>query len=524
LGLDVSHPSVNAKPGSTPYSENFIIRDGAIEPRPMLSVRTANPQPLDIILGGAEIVNVSGTRFPFASGTTQAAFYNGTSWSVLSYTSSYGLNDKPAASNVQYADVAQIYDATANENLAVWAAGSYQSLYCWAANAAVFSSLTGAPRANFVTSFNNYLVTFNQFNGLVQRVQWSDRGSNSSWTGGLSGQADLLDMRGSGTRIMAQENRLVLFSEYEVWEGVPAAFPFIFNFDPIDRSVGCPYSWTAANTPAGIMFLSNDYNVYLISKWGGPARSVGDTVQKYIRENIDQPQRAWAVYDRTFNQYQLYFPTQSGSGRPQQALFLNVGKVQYSPIITQVGEGAWGLQTFDKTAGQISLTRGFEAQTSSAGTTWQALKNAGITWAALTNTWAAFAGQTNSQRAIHVGSSAGTMYYLNSAATSDNGTACRSIWRSHAMFAFQPNRQKTMNRMRIDYLSEGVSILTAEASRTQGASFDPPVQVSLPANSVLSEAVFHFYTAARYPLFQISSEGERYKLYRFWLSVRAGGR
>lgn len=523
LGLDVSHPSVNARPGSTPYSENFIIRDGGIEPRPMLSLRSGTPQPLDIVMGGAEVVAVGGVRYPFASGTTIPAYFNGNAWSRLSYVSAFGVNDPPNGPNVNYTDTTQIYDAVANDNIAVWAQGSAQNLYCWVSASTLFSSLTGAPQARYVTAFNGYLVTFNQ-GTLVQRVQWNDRGSNSSWTGGLSGSADLLDMRGSGTRIMAQENRLVLFSEYEVWEGFPVAFPFIFNFDPIDRSVGCPYSWTCANTPAGIMFLSNDYNVYLISKWGGPARSVGDTVQKYIRENIDQPQRAWAVYDRTYNQYQLYFPTKSGSGRPQNALFLNVAKVQYSPLLTQVGEGAWGLQTFDKVAGQISLTRGFEAQVSSGGTTWQALKNAGVTWASLTNPWADFAGQTNTQRAIHVGSSAGTMYYLNSAATSDNGTPCRSIWRSHAMFGFQPNRQKTMNRMRIDYLSEGVSILTAEASRTQGASFDPGITVSLPANSVLSEAVFHFYTSARYPMLQVSSEAERYRLYRFWLSVRATAR
>src|SRR2546429_1820980 len=362
LGLDVSHPSVNAKPGATPFSENYIIRDGGLEPRPMLTPRANNSQPLDIILGGAEIVGVDGTRYPFASGTSTAAFYNVTLWSRLSYVAAFGLNDPPGATSVQYADITQNYDAAANENLAIWANGSYQSLYCWKSTATVFSSLTGAPRALYVTAFNNYVVALNlvdnSANKLVQRVQWSDRGSNSSWTGGLSGFADLLDMRGSGTRIMAQENRLVLFSEYEVWEGVPAAFPFIFNFDPLDRSVGCPYSWTAANTPAGIMFLSNDYNIYLITKWGGPARSVGDSVQKFIRENIDRPERAWAVYDRTFNQYQLYFPVKGGSGRPQQALFLNVGKVQYSPLITQVGEGAWAYQTFDKVAGQLFLTGG----------------------------------------------------------------------------------------------------------------------------------------------------------------------
>src|SRR5439155_10810905 len=116
---------------------------------------------------------------------------------------------------------------------------------------------------------------------------------------------------------------------------------------------------------AGIMFRSIDYNVYLMSKWGGRARSVGDAVQKYIRENINVPQRAWDEYDRTLNEYQLYVPAKAGTGQPQQALYLNVGKVQYSPLVTQVGEGAWALQTFDKLGGQLSLTRGFEAQVSS---------------------------------------------------------------------------------------------------------------------------------------------------------------
>lgn len=116
------------------------------------------------------------------------------------------------------------------------------------------------------------------------------------------------------------------------------------------------------------------------------------------------------------------------------------------------------------------------------------------------------------------------MYILDSNATSDNGTACRSIWRSSAMFGYQPNRQKTMDRIRIDYTSDSASTLSIAASRTQGASFDPDIPVVLPTNSYLSEAVAHFYTAARYPMFQVSSEAQRYRLFRFWLKVRAGGR
>src|SRR2546422_9320566 len=71
LGLDVSHPSVNAPMGATPYSENFIIRDGGLEPRPVLALKTANPQLVDRVLGGAEVVSVTGIRYPFVSGSTR---------------------------------------------------------------------------------------------------------------------------------------------------------------------------------------------------------------------------------------------------------------------------------------------------------------------------------------------------------------------------------------------------------------------------------------------------------------------
>ena len=526
LGFDSSHPSVNIQPGGTPFSQNFVIRDGAIEPRPMLVAQSSNQQPVDRVLGGFEIVNVTGTRYPFVTGSTQPAFYAAGTWSALSYVSAYGIDNKPAGSNLQYYDVTQIYDANANEMLAVFGNDSYQTLYCWQAGATTFSSLTGAPKARRVTSFENYLVAFNvqePTGTFVQRVKWNDRGSNSSWTGGLSGFADLLDMRGSGTRIMAQENSMVLFSEYETWEGTPVAFPFIFDFHPRDRSVGCPYAWTAAATPQGIMFLGKDYNVYLISKWGGPARSVGDTVQKYIRDNIDQPTRAWATYDNSYHQYQLYFASKGGSGFPREALFLNLGAVQYSPLITQVGQGAWAYQSFAPIDRSVALTRGFEAQLSSSATSWGGLTAQNVTWSQLNLSWADLSG-AGEVRATFAGSSNGTMFRLDSAATADLGLSTECVWESSALFGFQPNRQKTMDRIRIDYQAPSASTITLSASRNQGASFDPGFTLVLPANSAMSEAVAHFYAAARYPMFKISSDGERYRFFRAWLKVHAGGR
>lgn len=527
LGLDVSHPSVNAQPGATPFSENFIIRDGALEPRPMIARSAAAPQPVDRIMGGTEIISSIGTRYPFVSGTTRPAALVSGAWSVLSYVSAYGINAQPAGGNADYYDIAQIYDATANDMMAVFGNGSYQTLYCWQSGTTVFSSLTGAPKAKYVAAFNDYLVAFNTQEGpqsLVQRVRWNDRGSNSSWTGGLSGFYDLLDMRGSGTRILTQEGRMILFSEYETWQGVSAAFPFIFDFQPLDRSVGCPYPWTATATPAGIVFLGKDYNVYLISKWGGPARAVGDSIQKYLRDNIDKQSTAWGTYDNTYHQYQLYFTTKGNATKlPQQALYLNLGAVQYSPLITQVGQGAWALQTFDKTNQSLGLTRGFEAVVTSSATSWGGLAAASVLWSGLNMSWDQLTGSSEA-RQTYVGSSNGTVYTLSSTATSDLTLPTQCIWRSSALFGFKPNVQKTMDRIRMDYQADSTSTLTLAPSRNQGASFDPGFTISLAANSAMSEAVAHFYAAARYPMFQISSDGERYRIFRFWLKVRAGGR
>ena len=139
LGFDASHPSVNIQPGGTPFSQNFVIRDGAIEPRPMLVAQSSNQQPVDRVLGGFEVVNVTGTRYPFITGSTQPAYYAAGTWSVASYVSAYGIDNKPAGSNTQYYDVTQIYDATANEMMAVFGNDSYQTLYAWIAGSTTFS-------------------------------------------------------------------------------------------------------------------------------------------------------------------------------------------------------------------------------------------------------------------------------------------------------------------------------------------------------------------------------------------------
>lgn len=520
LGIDTSQPSVDAPLGSTPASDNYIMREGSLEPRPMLSLRNSTPQPMGNIpiLGAHELVSVANARFPVVSGTTRWAVYgqaatpNG--WSVLSYVSAFGLNDPPSGSDTDYWDFTQSYYALGDDNIAIGANGSYQSLYCTQSDTTVFSTLTGAPQAKFVASLDNYIIAFNIREGsadYVQRVSWSDRGSASSWTGGLSGFEDLLSMKGQGTRVVTHDNKLVLFSDSEIWQGIQRDFPFIWNFSPYDTSRGCPYSWTITQTPAGLMFMGKDYQVYLLPKGGGPSQPIGQRLHRSIRNNIDQPTRAWAVYDNTYSQYQLYYAVKGGSGRPQRGVFLDINT------------GSWAPQSFDRSGGGISLTRGVEIGVSSSATTWGGLGAASVRWADLSATWAELAG-TSEERAVLVGSSAGTLYYLNSAATSDNGTAVECRWQSTGLFGEDPSHQKAVTGLRVDYQADSASSLTVRFSQNAGASFGNETRLNLPASSGLTQSIAYPYFSARYPSFEVISEGQRHRLFRFYIDYRRGGR
>jgi hypothetical protein len=429
--------------------------------------------------------------------------------------SSYGLNDPPALTGgSDYWDFTQTYSAARDQNLAIGAAGSYQTLYVTQSDTTVFSSLTGAPRAKYVATLNDYVIAFNMKDGngtYVQRVSWNDRGSASSWTGGLSGFQDLLSMKGAGTKAFVQDNKLMLTSDEEIWQGVPANYPFTWDFQPYDTSRGCPYSWTVAKTPLGTMFLGKDYQVYLLPKGGGLATPIGQRLHRTIRNTIDNPTRAWAVYDNTYSQYQLHYAIKGGSGYPQRAVFLDINA------------GSWAPQSFDRSGGQLSLTRGAEIYQASSATTWGGLQAAGIRWADLQMSWAELGG-TSEARAILAGSSAGTAFYFNSNATSDNGTPVECRWQSTGLGGEDPSQQKTVREFRVDYQGDSASSLTVRFSQNMGGSFGINTRLDLPAVSGLSQSIAYPYFAARYPSFEITSEGQRHRLFRFFMQFRRGGR
>ena len=528
-GVNSSDAPTDIDPGQSPSCDNMIFRYGTMEPRPCLTSKGTNPQPFHgPILGGFDSTDVRGANYPVVSGQTQFAWYTGGGWSLLSYVSSFGLNAPPNAGANDYWDSAQIYDANTDQMMVVFANNSYQTLYCWDSGTSVFSTMTGAPMAKTLDVYDNYILAGNIASGnsiYVQRIQWNDRGSASSWTGGLSGFEDLLAMHGEINRVMGQENRVVILGDQEVWQGIEAAYPDIFSFQPLDRNIGCPYPWTAAITPAGIFFLGRDLQIYWLSKFGGPAQPVGHRVLKVLRDTITNPERAFAVYDSMYNEYQLYYAINSGTGYPQRALFLNIAEAtrtlgsQYQ--VTEAG--SWAPQSFDLPGGSISLTRGFDALNPvSSGTSWGGCGT--LTWAQASQTWGQMGG-TTTNRAVHLGTSTGTIAYLSGTVNSDfSGVAVQARWRSLAYSGYEPTKEKTITEVRLDYQADSSSSMTLRVSTDQGGTFGPGIALNLPVCSQESQTRAFPYSSARYPCIEVLSEGQRWRLMRIWTNMRVTGR
>jgi hypothetical protein len=518
-GFDLAQPATDLRPGQTPFAQNFLMREGGLELRPTLTSYVSNPAPLDIITGGETIISSVASHYPLVSGSTRFAYFSAGSWSKLSYVSSGGRSTPPSGKTTDYYDIIQTYEPGKDDMIAVAGCESYQTLFCWQSGSAVLSTITGAPRAKYVCDFNNYVVALNirdagsNQSKYIQRVQWSDRGAPLTWSFGgssLAGFEDLLDAKGQGTRIIPMDDRVIVFFEDEIWQGLPSTGNASFTFAPYDRSIGCPYGWTVAKTPLGIMFLGRDLMVYLLPKGGGPAAPVGYPVRRWIANRINNPQKSWAVYDPQTREYRLYYPIQGGTGLPQEALWINLG------------ENSWAPQSYVHSTGQYSLTRGFVSynDTASSDLTWG---GANFAWNSTISTWADFAAVLGAaNEAIAVGTSNGSMYY-ESNGTLDGPIPVTATWESAALGGDSPRNMKVLQEVRCDYQSSLPSTLTIAASRNAGATFDTAVRVPLTVSPVETNAVGYVYSVGQYPTFQVQISSNAVRLFRFQTQYTIGG-
>lgn len=534
-GLKLDQPVSDLRPGQTPYASNFIVRDSSLEPRAMLQARNtwsggASPHPASPIVGGLELSDTNGNLFPFSSYQTQPQWFSAGSWSVLSYTSAFGTDNIFMNSGASRIDLLQMYNDQQDENCVVWASPSYQPLFVWKSQNTVYSSLTGSPRALAVGIYDSYLIAGNiqdptGIANFVQRVQWSQRGSMSSWTDGTSGFIDLLASKGPITKVLGgSDGRVMVFTTNEVWQLNEIGAPYVFQEAILEPAIGCPYPGTVVDTPMGVIFLGNDFQMYLSPRGGGQIRPITIPVHKELRTNIQNPYQAYGLYNRESQQYQLHYPA-SGQSWPQRALFFDLKSVHAS-FLFDPQNVSWLPQDYP-----VGLTAGWSGSlaTTSTNTTWSALSTAGLLWNSLMSTdWYQLNAQTvTGLQCPYFGSSSGTVYSALTSATSDDGSAVSCIWRSHGIGGDDPTKKHTLFRLAIDYDSDSNASMLVRTTGDQGLTFTPDQQLPIVQDSSETQVVFYPYHQGRYPQFEIqvtNLQQNRCRISRFHTFFREQGR
>ena len=532
IGYDVAHVATNLPLGATPNSDNFIMREGRLEPRPTLSLVTDslglnNSTPGDISLatpltGGLEIVDVNDLRYIYVSYSQNSVGlkshhwlqgFSGT-WRAANPTNGVALTLAPDT----YWDWVQAYYDAVDNNAALGVTSERQGIYAWVAGATSYSTLTSSPGATCLAVFDHYVLAGNVEDGgnvYPQRVMWSDRGSISSWTGGLSGFDDLLGARGGINRMMNLDNRVAVFFDDEIWMGMPVDFPSTFRFIPFDSHVGCPYPWTVANTPKGPLFMARNFQLYLLPKEGGSPVPVGQPIHRSIRDAIVSAPKAHGVYDGIRDMYQFNYSSGGSGNLPHNAVWLDLNT------------GAWAPQSFSSRTGaaqDIALTRGFQANLpTSRGSTWDDYSTASIAWDAEAMTWDDMLGIGSERQSVIYGTSSGSVLQLNSRGTNDLGRPVVAFWETKKLGDEWPGQQKTVTKVQADYSAASNSTLTVRT--LAGGTFSTGTRMQLPASSAGSQAEAYPYTTARYAAVRFESESQRdIALERFFVTMRVGGR
>ena len=407
-------PSQGVPNGFSPDVRNFVPLGGHITPRSGLS-RLAATVIAAPVMGAEEASDVYGNLGGVASTTTRlwSLTTKSQTWSALSYLDGPSLPAHAGLSgnSLDYGAFETVFSPDLERMITVYSNNTNQvQFFEFSSSAVTFSdftwvlSLESMRASKDITSISDRLVFFNVVGSAgtrwPTRVLWSARGNPLSYVvADGAGIEDLKDMRGAGQACVRYKDFLVLFSDVEIWRATPTFDDYAFRFDRVIDNIGCPYPRTIAVTPKGVVFLGRDFEVYLTDGADvvrlGPVEGAGSSrIKEHLAAEITSAHRAWGIYSRVNNRYELYYAVSASADAPTKALFYD--------FATQT----WWPQTF-----AFGLSAGVEV-----------------------NDQTVFVGQTsyytNQDRRVNVFTSAGSVARCFSTQTSDVGATIDARWRS----------------------------------------------------------------------------------------------
>ncbi len=134
------------------------------------------------------------------------------------------------------------------------------------------------------------------------------------------------------TDTMGLRGQLAVFTaaRVEIFDGPPPQTDVDISSEfrsPITSAAGCSAPDTVTQTPAGLMYLGTDWNVYLIRPSDRP-RPVGRAIEPALRGlTIEQMNFASAVFDEGL--YKLAVPTVGGANRADQQYWADLRSIRF---------------------------------------------------------------------------------------------------------------------------------------------------------------------------------------------------
>jgi len=189
-------------------------------------------------------------------------------------------------------------------------------------NRMVFSDLGEAALGSVVqvrggcVEFDERLVVFNTISHNTAsdyttynptRVQWTARADPTNFAGG--GFEDV-PMRGTGVSMAVENNRLLLFTDRQIWVATPRRDAYAFDFNLLDQELGAAHPTTVIPTPDGTFFYGSDNLLHRVVSNQVKNCSIG-AITKLA--SISSTSVAFGVHNMERNSYMLFYSSSADS-------------------------------------------------------------------------------------------------------------------------------------------------------------------------------------------------------------------
>lgn len=265
--------------------------------------------------GAAVMVNTAGTRRTIAGTQTELYELTGGSWTAVGAATLTGSSEN-RWSFAQFGDVA----LASNDTEPIQASTSGD-----------FNSITEAPKARIIVSVPNFVIALNT-NDSAGSETYGDSPDrwwccafqdHTDWTTSVTTQCNTGRLIGNGGEITAGlgfGDGLVVYKARQMFKGVYAGPPVVFQFDPIPGEQGCVGPEAVVDIGGAHLFVGED-NIWLYDGTR-PIPIAQDTVRQWFFNDLNATYkfRTIVTYDRNNGRVWIFYPGTTSSGNPDSAL------------------------------------------------------------------------------------------------------------------------------------------------------------------------------------------------------------